>query len=106
MKKPFIQVLPVLVTMAVLLVGTSLFAQNSITLTFTGQNQHNTYVRLEKVTIQNLTRDWSEDIFFPDTIYTLVVSTGIRDYADKEMMQVMPNPFDGKTQLNFFFEKN
>lgn len=105
MNKPFIQVLTVLVTMAVLLVGTSLFAQNSITLTFTGQNQHNTYVRLEKVTIQNLTRDWSEDIFFPDTIYTLVVSTGIRDYADKEMMQVMPNPFDGKTQLNIFSAK-
>lgn len=88
-----------------LLTGMALFAQTSITLTFTGRDQHNAHVRLDNVTIQNLTRGWTEAIFFPDTVYTLTVGTGIEDYAQGNEMQVMPNPFNGKTQLNLYSVK-
>ena len=88
-----------------LMIGMALFAQTSITLTFTGRDQHNAHVRLDTVTIQNLTRGWTEAIFFPDTVYTLTVGTGIEDYAQGNEMQVMPNPFNGKTQLNLYSVK-
>ena len=88
-----------------LMIGMALFAQTSITLTFTGRDQHNAHVRLDNVTIQNLTRGWTEAIFFPDTVYTLTVGTGIEDYAQGNEMQVMPNPFNGKTQLNLYSVK-
>lgn len=84
----------------------TIFAQNSIILTFTGRDQHNAYVQMEKVTIQNLTRNWSEDIFSPDTVYTLTLGTSIGDYNDNNEMLLMPNPFDGKTQLNLYSAKN
>ena len=80
--------------------GTAVLAQSTITLTFMGRDQNNAHVRLDNVTIQNLTRGWTEAIFFPDTVYTLTIGTGISDYADGNEMQVMPNPFDGRTQLN------
>ena len=88
-----------------LMIGMALFAQTSITLTFTGRDQHNAHVRLDNVTVQNLTRGWTEAIFFPDTVYTLTVGTGIEDYAQGNEMQVMPNPFNGKTQLNLYSVK-
>ena len=82
------------------------FAQNSVTLTFTGENQNHSYVRLEMVTIQNLSRGWSENIYFPDTIYTMNCGTGIEDVQQKGKMQVMPNPFDGRTRINVFSAQN
>lgn len=87
------------------MIGMALFAQTSITLTFTGRDQHNAHVRLDNVTVQNLTRGWTEAIFFPDTVYTLTVGTGIEDYVQGNEMQVMPNPFNGKTQLNLYSVK-
>ncbi len=78
----------------------SAFAQTTITLTFNGQDQNNTRVQLDNVVIQNVTRGWTEAIFFPDTIYTLTVGTGVADYLLHSGMQVMPNPFDGRTQVN------
>ncbi|MCR4738407.1 MAG: InlB B-repeat-containing protein [Bacteroidales bacterium] len=77
-------------------------AQQAVTLTFTGRNQNNAYVRLDSVRIDNLTRNWSETIVFPDTVYTLRVGVGIDNYAGTDGMQVMPNPFDGKTQVNVY----
>ncbi|MBR4218052.1 MAG: T9SS type A sorting domain-containing protein [Bacteroidales bacterium] len=78
----------------------TMFAQTSLTLMFKGRDQHNARVQLDNVTIQNVTRGWTEAIFFPDTVYTLTVGTGVADYLLHNGMQVMPNPFEGKTQVN------
>ena len=77
-----------------------LYAQNTLSLMFTGVDQNNEYVRINSVTIENLTRGWSETILFPDTIYTMEVGTGLEDYLEEGRMQVMPNPFDGHTRVN------
>ena len=48
---------------AIAIIGlTSVVAQQTVTLTFTGRDQNNAYVRLDHVTIENLTRNWSETI--------------------------------------------
>ena len=82
------------------------YAQNSISLVFTGIDQHNRYVRINSVTIENLTRGWSETILFPDTVYTMNISTGIEESVQEKGMQVMPNPFDGNTRVNIFASKS
>ena len=81
------------------------YAQNSISLVFTGIDQNNEYVRINSVTIENLTRGWSETILFPDTVYTLDIGTGIEESVQDKGMQVMPNPFDGNTRVNIFSSK-
>lgn len=81
------------------------FSQNSVDLVFTGRNQQNSYIRLSGVTIQNISKDWSETIFFPDTIYTLNIGMGIEEISQEDKMQVMPNPFDGNTRVNVFSTK-
>ena len=91
----------ILCIIAVAIIGlSSVVAQQTVTLTFTGQDQNNAYVRLDHVTIENLTRNWSETVWFPDTVYTLTVGTGVEEYYLNGGMQVMPNPFNGRTLVN------
>ena len=47
-----------------------------------------------------VTRNWSETIYYPDTVYTLNVGTSVPNYPNDNGMQVMPNPFDGTTRVN------
>ncbi|MCR4737002.1 MAG: fibrobacter succinogenes major paralogous domain-containing protein [Bacteroidales bacterium] len=75
-------------------------AQNTIELLFTGVDQHNNYVKINSIAIENLTRGWSETILFPDTVFTLEMGVGVEDYRQEGTMQVMPNPFDGRTRVN------
>ena len=82
--------------------GVMLFAQTYITLAFTGQDQHGNHVYMDNVVIQNLTRGWSTTIFYPDTFYMLLVSTGINGFEQDNEALVMPNPFDGRTRLNLY----
>ena len=82
--------------------GVMLFAQTYITLAFTGQDQHGNHVYMDNVVIQNLTRDWSTTIFYPDTSYMLLVSTGINGFEQDNEALVMPNPFEGRTRLNLY----
>jgi uncharacterized protein (TIGR02145 family) len=85
----------------------TMMAQNSVTLTFTGQDLNHDYAPLSYVEIDNYTRGWSEQIYFPDTIFTMTVGSGIDDYhCNPGEMQVMPNPFDGKTTVNFHSTKS
>jgi uncharacterized protein (TIGR02145 family) len=92
---------------AIAIIGlTSVVAQQTVTLTFTGRDQNNAYVRLDHVTIENLTRNWSETIWFPDTVYTLTVGTGVEEYYLNGGMQVMPNPFNGRTLVNIHSTKD
>ena len=78
----------------------------SVTLTFSGRDQNNEYVQLDRVVIANLSRGWQETIAFPDTVYTLSIGVGVEDYAMKEEVKVMPNPFDGATRVNLGSQKS
>ena len=64
-----------------------MYAQNTLSLVFTGIDQNSRYVRINSVIIENLTHGWSETILFLDTIYTMEVGTDVEDYLEEGRMQ-------------------
>ncbi|MBR4217759.1 MAG: hypothetical protein IKR71_01775, partial [Bacteroidales bacterium] len=78
-------------------------AQELVTLSFTGETESHLYQQLDSVKIDNLTREWSEVIYYPDTILHLN-TVGVAQYqqADEQikLYQNIPNPFNGITDFN------
>ena len=97
MKK--IYILGVLMLLIVALIPVQTRAQNSVTLTFTCQTTYGGFLQPDSITIVNLTRNWTETIYYPDTVYTLNVETSVPNHPIDNGMQVMPNPFDGFTRI-------
>ena len=74
----------------------------SITLQFTGQDASNHRVQLDRVIVTNLSQNWQETIYWPDTTLTLGSADGIDDYANNggfDLSQNNPNPFNGTTDI-------
>lgn len=76
------------------------YAQNSLSLTFVGQDQSGTYYQFDSVRIENLTRDWSETLIYPDTELILTVSAGVEDYDYCPDMLLFPNPCKGNAYMS------
>ena len=80
----------------------STFAQ-TVSLTFSGKDESNRYVRIDSVVVENLTKGWQETLVYPDTTLTMTVSSGdgiaILD-APLTLSPNNPNPFDGTTFVN------
>lgn len=80
----------------------TVFAQSNVTLRFTGKNFNNNYVQLDSVLINNISRSWTETIYYPDTILNMSSTVGI--YESKassfEISNLHPNPFDGIANFN------
>lgn len=85
----------VLLIAAAMMSVISLTAQNSITVTFTCRTTDSLYVPPDYIKVENLDRDWTETLHFPDTVYQLLVGTGLPDYSEEFGLAVSPNPFDG-----------
>ena len=93
-----------LLFLEIVLIGATVFAQ-SVTLTFTANHTNYQNVRLDRVTITNLTKGWQETIYWPDTTMTMQNGTGINDVerhggASLQLLQNNPNPFTGTTEVN------
>ena len=74
----------------------------TVTLTFTGKQQNNHYVQLNRVVITNLTKNWQETVLWPDTVLTMQEGTGIDEYIENTsfaLSQNNPNPFRGTTNI-------
>lgn len=88
---------------SLLLMFSSLFAQEVTTLTFTAKQQNQAYQQLDSVVVTNLTREWTEVIYFPDTLL-FMNTVGITDYQSDngkvKLYQNIPNPFHGVTDFN------
>lgn len=96
--------LPIFIAM--LLYCTCIFAQTT-TLTFSGKDANNQFVRLRYVVINNLSKNWQETIYYPDTVLMLG-STDINDFATTNsfnLSQNVPNPFDGTTDFQLTMEE-
>lgn len=72
----------------------------NITLTFSGKTSAGNYVRLYSVCVQNLTRSWSETVYYPDTVLSFT-QTGIADAQNLAAdIASYPNPFNGTTNVS------
>ena len=78
----------------------AILAQNSVTLTFSCETTNGNYCQPDSITIENISRDWIETIYYPDTVYTLNIETGVHNNVQNNGIQIMPNPFDGFTRVN------
>ncbi|MBR4787774.1 MAG: T9SS type A sorting domain-containing protein [Bacteroidales bacterium] len=99
---------------AMLMLGLGAWAQ-TITLTFTGREDcdycdgeeggggsYSRYVQLDHVVITNHTQNWTETIYWPDTVLTFSNVTGIDEHTNKGgfgLSQNNPNPFNGTTDM-------
>ena len=86
----------------------SLHAQNTTTLRFTGQGSDGAYVQLNRVEVKNLTRGWEETLVYPDTILMLG-GVGIEDHVSVSrfaLSQNTPNPFRGSSDFSLQLPDN
>ena len=90
---------------AVLMAQVLCFGQGGAVVTFAGRDANNHYVRPDSVVVENLTRQWTETLYWPDTVLTLTVGTGIDNPTMTNGIRVSPNPFDGTAQVEVPVEK-
>lgn len=84
---------------AFLLLNACLFAQQPISLSFSGRYTDSSYVRLDSVRVENLFRSWTETLVYPDTVWT-ASSESVADAAENALqVRVYPNPSRGKGNL-------
>ncbi len=89
-----------------IILSISAFAQ-TVTVTFTGRDMNGHWVQLDRVVITNLTKNWTETIYWPDTVLTVENNIGINDFDRNNgfgLSQNTPNPFNGTTDVNLTME--
>ena len=76
-------------------------AQTKTVLTFTGQLQDESYVQLDSVQVRNITRSWSETLYFPDTTLEMEHNVSIASFEQSgmDLSSPTPNPFSGTTDV-------
>ncbi|MBQ7490359.1 MAG: T9SS type A sorting domain-containing protein [Bacteroidales bacterium] len=85
-----------------------LMSQNVVTLTFTGRDANGSHIRLDSVSVFNMSRGWTETLYWPDTILKMQIGVGINDnvgtYHDTQLQlfQNNPNPFNGVTDVTLY----
>lgn len=62
-------------------------------------------VQPDSITIENLTQNWSETLYYPDTVFVLTVGTGVQNNVPNKWIKATPNPFDGVTRVNILSTK-
>ena len=79
-----------------------------VTLTFTGRDENNNYLQLNRVVATNFTKGWQENILWPDTTLMVQNVTANKNNTENcglEMSQNYPNPFSGTTEVNLSVEE-
>ena len=98
--------LKVLLLSLIALTTASLSAQKP-TIFFTGEDDNGQFLQIRYATVTNLTRGWTEFLFWPDTVLTFKFNPagggiGISDFTTNgnlHLFQNTPNPFNGTTIL-------
>lgn len=91
------------------MMASNIFAQQQVILQFQGEDQFGNYVQLSKVILSNLPQEWSDTLYYPDTIAVLTVgNSSITDNHATALglSQNTPNPFQGTTQVTIAVPEN
>lgn len=84
-----------------LLCGIFFASAQTTTLSFTGRDANNNFLRMNRVVITNISRNWQETIYYPDTVLVMG-TTDIDDYDNATkfgLTQNTPNPFSGTSDF-------
>ena len=91
------------------LIAYSIFgiSQSSITVKFSGQLDGFTYQRLDSVKVSDISKGWTEMVYYPDTIAILSETNNLGTISsDKDALyQNVPNPFDCTTTAELAISK-
>ena len=85
-------------------VTVSVITNAQTTLRFSGKDTHGSYVQPSFIIIENITRNWSDTLFYPDTVLNLS-GVGIDDHTANTAFSLsnnIPNPFHGTTYFSLF----
>lgn len=80
-------------------------SQESLRLSFTGRIGDGYYQRMDCIGIRNVTRDWVEVIYYPDTILLVSSPENVEENETSSPIIVTPNPFNGETNVSFNIER-
>ena len=86
-----------------LLCGSLTGWSQSITLTFAGKDLQSKPVKLNKIVVANLTKNWEETIYNPEDTILVMGSTGVNDFENRyefKLSQNYPKPFVGATDFS------
>ncbi len=73
-----------------------------IHLIFTGRDEVEHRVLLDRITIRNLTQEWEKTLFWPDTTFSMQLPPQTARLEPVELFHLspnMPNPFNGRTDV-------
>lgn len=74
---------------------------NSVTVTFTCRTMTGEFLQPDSITVINLDRGWTETLYYPDTVYHLMVGDDVPEHTSGCGLSVTPNPFDGTATAIF-----
>lgn len=74
-------------------------AQSGVTITFTSLTTEGEFEQTDSIIVKNLDRGWTETLYYPDTVYHLMIGDDVSDYTSGSGFAVVPNPFDGITTV-------
>ena len=83
----------------------TIFSQESLRLSFTGRIGDGYHQRMDCIGIRNVTRDWVEVIYYPDTILLVSSPVNVEEHNTSGSIVVTPNPFHGEANVSFNVEK-
>lgn len=93
-----------LLLLGLLAIATIQAEDNTITLRFTA-NHTCTYLKLDSVLVENLTRDGSRALYYPDTVMTFVPTFIELPGEARDRLYVSqnyPNPFSAVTDIDIY----
>ena len=84
-----------------MLFAVSMTAQETVTLRFTAKSSTDLYFPFDVVNVTNVTRGWTESLYYPDTTMVLTLYDNVGEMSEKPgfLSEAYPNPFHGETHI-------
>ena len=94
-----------ILVVSIFMMSNIVISQQSLRLTFTGQIGDGYYQRMDSIEIKNVTRNWVEVLYYPDTTLVIVSPDDVEDNENNKSISVTPSMFDGEANININVER-